>query len=92
MDTPVAEGLEPRHYEDAIMVQDACNLSGVVHSFSKVLPRIWVEARAKGEGTKFVNEHPISVLFSSKIASLTGSEVDTMFSSAYAACMEASHQ
>jgi len=84
--------LSAKDYKDAITVQDACNLSGIVHSFSQVLIKVWVEARAQGKGTDFVNRHPISVMYSSKIASLTGSEVDTMFAAAYAACMEASGQ
>lgn len=65
---------------DAILVQDAVNLSGIVHSFSKALS----DLRASGiQNTADLNRHPISVLFSSKIASLTGSESFDEFSKAY---------
>jgi len=59
--------------KQAILVQDACNLSGVVHSFNQILSDcLWPEARLWKEGTDWVNTHPISILFANKIASLTG--------------------
>ena len=75
---------------EAIVVQDACNLSGVVHKFSSILTEVlWKEAHEKGYGTDWVNRHPISVMFSSKIASLTHSEMDDgVFSKAYKECKE----
>ncbi len=73
-------GLAPGDYKRAVDVQDACNLSGVVNSFSSVLSKIWEECRkVDGRGTMWVNEHPISILYSSKIASLSGSEVSARF-------------
>ncbi|MCH7759843.1 hypothetical protein IIA15_00355 [candidate division TA06 bacterium] len=49
-------------------VQDACNLSGVVHSFSRVIR----DLRENGVvDTDEIAVHNISVLFASKIASLT---------------------
>jgi hypothetical protein len=73
--------------QEALDVQDACNLSGVVHSFSRVLTDLRAVARAEGwEGTSAINMHPIAVLFSSKIASLTYSDSPTEFSKAYEAC------
>jgi hypothetical protein len=68
--------------KEALDVQNACNLSGVVHGFSRAITdlRACLEAEGKG-GTQAVNEHPICVLWSSKIASLTGSEY--RFSKAY---------
>lgn len=75
--------------KEAITVQDACNLSGVVHAFSRIMSEVlWPEAHQLGKGTDWVNQHPISVMFSSKIASLTGSEVDSSFGEAYAKCSE----
>lgn len=61
---------------EAIQVQDACNLSGVVHSFSRAITRLraLLEAQGKG-GTDAVNTHPICWLWSDKIASLTGSQL-----------------
>ena len=62
--------LTRQDYQDALDVQNACNLSGVVQSFSDILGRIWEEAHASGHGTLWVNQHPISVLFTNKIADL----------------------
>lgn len=58
-------------YRNALLAQSAVNLSGLVHSFSEVLPRIWEEAREKGQGTDFVNCHPIARLYSEQIAFLS---------------------
>ena len=79
--------LSPKDYENALLVQDACNLSGVVRSFSAVMMRIWSEARATGNSnTDWVNTHPIAVLYSSKITSLTRSEDGPVFGVAYDLC------
>jgi len=57
----------------ALAVQDACNLSGVARSFSEILSgALWPEARSIGEGTRWVNTHPIATLFLSKMADLNG--------------------
>jgi len=71
----------------ALDVQDACNLSGVVHSFSQIVTdlRARLEEQGKG-GTEAVNRHPICLLFSSKIASLTYSESPSEFQRAYNWC------
>ena len=57
-------------WQDALDVQNASNLSGVVHSFGKVLDALWEEARAGGHGTAWVNTHPITRLWVDKLASL----------------------
>jgi len=69
-----------RMYADAIIVQDACNLSGVVHAFSRHMETLFDMGITDTDAR---NRHPISVLFSSKIASLTGSEDFKNFSRAY---------
>jgi hypothetical protein len=58
---------------EALAVQDACNLSGVVHGFSRSISRLraLLEAEGKG-GTDAVNGHPICQLWADKIASLAG--------------------
>ena len=61
-----------RHCRDAIQVQDACNLSAVVHSMDETISDLWSMARALGKGTDWVNNHPICRLYASKIAHLTG--------------------
>ena len=73
----------------ALDVQNACNLSGIVHAWSRVMPKIWQEAEQTGEGTDFVNEHPINVLYASKVASLTKCDDVNDFIDAYDQCHEA---
>ena len=58
---------ELRWAADAITVQDACNLSGVVHAFSSILS----EMCAAGLDTRARNSHPACIMFASKIADLT---------------------
>ena len=72
--------------DDAIVVQDACNLSGVVHSFSRAITRL--RELFPSEGTDFFNRHPISVMYASKIESLTGSGSMERFSKAYDECKQ----
>lgn len=55
--------MESKDYQSAIDVQCACNLSGIVHSLSRLLPAIWEEARESGQGTEYVNRHPIVVSY-----------------------------
>ena len=67
-------------------VQDACNLSGVLHSFSRDITDLRLllnEELGKEFSTAALNQHPVCVLYSSKIASLTLSEVDGVFGAAY---------
>lgn len=79
-----AEGLTLYDYKLALQVQDACNLSGVVHSFSRVMAKIWVEAHKLGKGTEWANTHPIAVLYADKVAHLTGTQYsDFTVSDAY---------
>jgi hypothetical protein len=57
----------------AIEVQDACNLSGVLASFQRIVSDVlWPEAHKQKAGTEFVNQHAISTLFLSKLCSLNG--------------------
>ena len=62
--------MRKQDYEDALMVQSACNLSGVVHSFSEILSRLVKEAQEQGKGTDWINTHPICVLFAEQIKHL----------------------
>jgi len=68
--------------QDALNVQDACNLSGVVHGFSRAMTELR-EALPQA-GTDEINNHPISVMWASKIASLTGADNVQVFAEAYA--------
>ncbi len=59
--------------KQAIEVQDACNLSGVLRAFQNIVSEvIWPEANRLGKGTDWVNCHPICVMFLSKLCSLNG--------------------
>lgn len=73
-------------YKQAITVQDACNLSGVVNSFSALMKRLSED----GLDTAAKNRHPIAIMYASKIAALTGCEHIETFSEAYDKCVERS--
>ncbi len=79
--------LELKDYQEAIDVQNACNLSGVVGSFSRVLTKLW---EVPGAGTEFVNTHPISRLYAEQIAHLSGAGMgdSESYSAAYTITME----
>ena len=64
-------------YKDALLVQDACNLSGVVFAFAQTMQRICDEAHAQGQGTAWRNNHPICRLFAEQILYLTGGGAGT---------------
>lgn len=79
--------ISPKLYKQALDIQDACNLSGVVHTFSKTLH----ELHEAGLDTKQIREHPISVLFADKIAHLTDTQsfsenCGEVISKAYSEC------
>ena len=83
--------LKPKNYRNALDAQSAINLSGVVHEFSRVISEIWDEAHKIGEGTSWVNEHPISRLYAEQIAHLSGGVACVhggSYDPAYAACVE----
>jgi hypothetical protein len=65
-------GAEPapeklRLQSDCIMVQDACNLSGVLHSWAKW--QMFIREDAQRMGVRY-ETHPANILFISKVASL----------------------
>lgn len=75
---PTDEEIKDMH-RDAIQVQDACNLSGVVFAFARHMQTLC----DMGLDTDAKNSHPVSVLFSSKISALTRSESSTSLLRAY---------
>lgn len=77
--------LSPEDYKDAIFVQSACNLSGLVHGFSRVMSRINAEARTLGKGTDWINNHPICRLYAEQVYHLTR---NTAYHTAYDECEE----
>jgi len=76
--------MEARRYDDAIQVQDACNLSGVVFAFARIMQEMCDE----GLDTDARNKHPISVMFADKIRDLTQCDATLAFSRAYDACKD----
>lgn len=69
----------------AIDVQSACNLSGVVHSFSKAMTIL--RAHPECTGTDWANRHPVAVLFAIQIGHLSGIGVDvTDYNKHYEEC------
>ena len=59
-------------YRNALDVQSASNLSGVVFQFARDMERINADVRANGGGTEQVNKHPVCRLYAEQIAWLTG--------------------
>ncbi len=58
---------------EALNVQNACNLSGVVHSLSRLLPDLReILEKEEGFSTTVLNQHPVVFLFTTQIASLSG--------------------
>lgn len=72
-------------YDDALAVQSACNLSGVVKALAGHMEKVWEEAREKGEGTDWVNAHPVVILFVEQIYHLSRGKA---YSEAYIECRE----
>lgn len=61
--------------EEALAVQDACNLPGVVNAFGRALKDVRTRLEMEGTlGNEAVHLHPVCKLFSDKIASLTGTQ------------------
>ena len=56
--------------QEALHVQDACNLSGVAHGFSRAMSDLCKHV----ENTGARNTHPIAILWADKIAHLTGTQ------------------
>lgn len=60
-------------YQNALDAQSACNLSGIVKQLARDMDQIWEEARAKGEGTDYVNQHPVVRLYIEQMVHLNKS-------------------
>ena len=76
-------------YQNALDVQSASNLSGVVLQFARDMRQINAEVRASGGGTDQVNTHPVCRLYAEQIAWLTGAgacESQATYRRAHDAC------
>jgi hypothetical protein len=79
--------IDAKHWQAALAVQSACNLSGVVISFAEAMKALCAE----GLDTDSRNRHPIAILFATQIAHLTGINADesmTRYSRAYGEALE----
>ena len=63
--------LEPQDYALALQAESLGNASAVIHRLSWVLDGIWEEAQASGEGTAWVNQHPIIRLYAQRLLELS---------------------
>ena len=64
--------LTARDWLNAMYVQSAVNVSGVIHSLAEVMPRIRNSCEAEGKiGTDAWNNHPIVRMYADQIAHLT---------------------
>lgn len=72
--------------QEAIEIQDACNLSGLVFGWARCMERF--NQLLPGIGTDARNKHPIHYLWSDKLASLTGAQLPEsgQYSAQYDAC------
>jgi hypothetical protein len=70
--------------QEALDVQNACNLCGVVQSFARAM----IDLGEHTKGTDERNTHPISVLWADKVAHLTGTQSfgNDVVTKAYSIC------
>lgn len=61
--------------KDALFVQSASNLSGIIFTLHKALLAVNARRHELEKGTDWVNKHPILYLFSVQIGHLTGSSI-----------------
>lgn len=62
----------PELAQQVLDVQDACNLSGVVHAWSAAITNL--RELMPTAGTEVINRHPINKLWADKVAHLTGTQ------------------
>lgn len=62
--------------QEAWDVQDACNMGGVSAAFARAVRDLNQIARERGKGTDWVNAHPVTKAWASKIASLSEMHAD----------------
>lgn len=81
------QNLESRLATEALQIQNACNLSGLVFGFSSAMQLLCELSHRDGNaGTEFKNRHPITILWVSKLDSLSGASDFDAFSKAYDWC------
>jgi hypothetical protein len=64
-------------YANALLSQNACNLSGILKSLARDIDDIWQEARDLGQGTDYVNQHPVIRLYLEQLVHLNKANMDS---------------
>ena len=77
------DGLTLRDWQSAFVVQDACNLFGVLSQWKRIMSKLCEYGRINVRGTDWINKHPVNILFVDKIGSLTDINRGLAFSEAY---------
>jgi hypothetical protein len=76
--------------DDALAVQNASNISGVVNAFARAMMAVLDDCRSKGEGTDAARRHPITILFMDKLNDMCGREISPInYCEAYEFCSKA---
>lgn len=80
--------------QQALDIQDACNVSGVVYAFARAMDAVCNEANLIAKGTDWRNTHPIVTLHLLKLAELNGcgSTLHSTYEPAEAACKAIANQ
>jgi hypothetical protein len=77
-------------WQEALDIQDACNISGLLRDLPRVLDAVHGDAHARGQGTDYVNTHPLLRLWLDKCCALAGLTVQQRpVLDAYQAAVEA---
>jgi hypothetical protein len=63
--------LTQKDFQNTEMMLNASNASALIPDLAEIMPRLWEEARFYGKGTSWVAQHPITLLWVGKIASLS---------------------
>jgi hypothetical protein len=72
---------------DALAVQNASNISGVVNAFARAMMAVLDDCRANGGGTDEARRHPVTVLFMDKLNDMCGRELSQLeYCEAYEKC------
>ena len=69
------KGLTERDFKNTLQMMDACNGAALIKDLAELVPRVWEESKFYGDkGTAWVVQHPVILLWVSKIASLSYGE------------------
>lgn len=82
-------------YQDALDVQGAVNLSGVIFSLPEIANKVWEEIRSEGnQGTDAFNTHPVMRLIAEQFMWLSthGEPIGDSYSKAFDICTEKAKQ